>query len=464
MLGLFSTLDLARRAMQTQMAGVETTGQNIANVNTPGYSRQRVDITTSPDMPSGFGTEGTGSQVVGIQRIVSDLLNGQIQSNTSGLGYQQSRQTALQGAQDALGEFLSSGNGTSSSGLSSQLSSLFSAFQSVAATPNSVSARQALIGAAQSLATMFNQVGKQFTDLKTSLNTSLNNDVDSANKLLSSIADLNKQISGMEASGGNANDLRDKRELALENLSKLTDISTSTDNLGQINVSIGGQSLVSGRQVADTLKTYDAGGGQLLVQTATGGTNLTLTSGSMQGTIDARDNELGGMQTKLDSLASNLISAVNTVHSGGYSPTGTTGANFFNGTDAATISVNQSLVNNPSLIQTSSSAAGTSDNSVALQLAQLASTAQTGLNSQTFGDFYGAAVTGLGSALNDANTQVSNQQAVSDMLATQRGSVSGVNLDEEMTNMLTFQRAYTASAELLKTVDQMIQTTLGMKT
>ena len=464
MLGLFSTLDLARRSMQTQMAAVQVTGQNIANVNTPGYTRQRADITEALAVETTNGRIGTGAQVVKIQQLVSELMNNQIRSQNSDLGFQQGRQTALQSAQDALNEILSNGpNGTSSSGLSSQLTNLFSAFQGVATSPNSTSARQALVGAAQTLAATFNQVGGKLSDLKTALNTSLNNDVDSANKFLTQIASLNDQIYSAEISGGTANDLRDKRGLALENLGKLVNISTSTDAKGQINVSIGGQSLVAGKNLADTLKTYDAGGGQMLVQTATGGANLTLAGGSMQGTIDARDHDLVSLQTKLDSFASNLISAVNTVHSAGFSPTGTTGANFFTGTNAATISISTALANNPSLIQTSGSATASGDNSVALQLAQLASAAQAGLGGDTLGNFYGAAVAKIGTALSDANAQVENQSAVGEMLATQRGAISGVNIDEEMTNMIMFQRAYTASAELLKTVDQMIQTTLAMK-
>ncbi len=464
MSGLFSTLDLAKRSMQTQMAAIQVTGQNIANVNTPGYSRQRADITESLATPTTNGLVGTGAQAVRIQQLVSELMNGQIQSHNSDLGFQQGRQTALQSMQDALNEILSNGpNGTGSSGLSSQLTDLFSAFQAVATSPNSTSARQSLIGAAQTLSATFNQVGGKLSDLKTALNTSLNNDVDSANKFLSQIADLNARIADAEVSGGTANDLRDQRGLALENLGKLVNFSSSTDTKGQISVSIGGQLLVSGRQLADTLKTYDAGGGQMLVQTATGGANLTLAGGTMQGTISTRDGDLATLQTKLDSLASNLISAVNTVHGAGFSPGGTSGANFFTGTSAATISINAALVNNPSLIQTSGSATASGDNSVALQLAQLTSAAQAGLGNATFGNFYGAAVAKIGSALSDANAQVANQQAVSDMLSTQRGAVSGVNIDEEMTNMISFQRAYTASAELLKTVDQMIQVTLSMK-
>jgi flagellar hook-associated protein 1 FlgK len=230
-----------------------------------------------------------------------------------------------------------------------------------------------------------------------------------------------------------------------------------------LNVTVGGQLLVSGNQVLDRLQTYDAGGGRLLVQTA-GGNHLTLTGGSLQGTIDARDETLAGLQTSVNTLASTLITQVNAVHGGGYSLTGSTGANFFNGTDAATITVNASLADDPSLIQASASATATGDNSVALQLAQLASTAQPALNQQTPGDAYAATVAQLGQALQNANDQVTSQTAVANLLSSQRSSISGVNIDEEMTNLLGFQKAYSASAQLVKTVDEMFADVLAMKT
>ena len=291
--------------------------------------------------------------------------------------------------------------------------------------------------------------------------------MDSANQLLSGIATLNQQISTAEFSGGTPNDLLDEREQDLENLSSLTNITTSTGTNGAVDVSIGGQTLVSGSQVLDTLQTYDASGngsGQFLVQTATGGVNLTLTGGSMQGTIDARDGELATMRSSINTLASTLITQVNAVYSGGYSLTGTTGANFYNGSDAATITVNAALVNNPSLIQASGTSTATGDNSVALQLADMASTAQSGLNNQTFGDSYNQTVAALGDSLQTANNQVTNQTAVTNMLATQRSSVSGVNVDEEMTNLMSFQRAYEASAQLVTTLNTMLGDTLAMKT
>lgn len=472
MLGLFGTLNMAARSLQTQMTGVEVSGQNLANVNTTGYTRQRVNIQTSPDVGTSIGMQGTGANAVAINQLASSLLNGQIQGQSSVSGYWDAHQSSLQTAQANLGDFLNGTGSTSStdstssvssSGLSAQLNSLFSAFQSLATSPTSMTARQDMINQAQNLATTFNQVDSQLDKLGDAFNTSVSNDVDSANKLLSEIANLNSEISYAEFSGGTANNLLDARTQDLENLSHLVNIQTSTGAGNAVNISIGGETLVSGTQVMDTLQTYDAGNGRLLVQTATGGTPLTLTGGSIQGTIDARDGTLATMQASVNTLASTLITQVNSLHSGGYSLTGSTGADFFNGTDAGSITVNPSLADNPALIQTSGSATATGDNSVALKLAQLATATQAGLGNQTFGDAYAQTVTRLGSALKTANDEVSSQSVVTTMLTTQRDSVSGVNIDEEMTNLMGFQRAYQASAQLVNTVDSMLQTVLTMK-
>jgi flagellar hook-associated protein 1 FlgK len=292
----------------------------------------------------------------------------------------------------------------------------------------------------------------------------LSGNVTSANQLLTQIATLNGQITTAQQSGGNANDLSDEREQDLENLSQFTNITTSTNANGAVNVTIGGQALVTGNTVSDTLQTYDPGNGNLLVKTATGGVDLTLTGGSMQGTIDARDGTLATLQNSVNTLANQLITQVNSVSGAGYGLTGSTGNNFFSGTDAGTITVNPALANDPSLVQASASATTPGDNTIALQLAQLGTTAQAGLNNQTFNGSYDASVAGFGTALQNANTQVSNQTAVTNMLSTQRGSISGVNIDQELTNMMTYQQAYQASAQLVTTVNTMLTDTLAMKT
>jgi flagellar hook-associated protein 1 len=471
MLGLFGTMNLAARSLQTQMTGVEVTGQNIANVNTTGYSRQRVQISASPEIPTGIGPEGTGAEATAIKQIVSNLLNSQIQTQGSTGGYYNAQQSALQSAQDALAEFLSGSGATSStsstatdtagSGLSTQLNDFFNAFSALASSGSDAN-KQAAIGAAQKLAGSFNSIDTQFSNLHSSLNDSLNSDVDSANKLLSDIAGLNKEIDTAEFNGGNANTLRDERQQDLENLSQLTSVTTSSGTNG-LNVTIGGQTLVSGYNVSDNLQTYDAGGGQLLVRTASGGVNLTLTGGSMQGTIHARDGTLATMQGSLNTLANTLIAQVNTIHNSGYNSSGGNGNVFFTGSGAADMAVNSALKSNPALIQIAGSATNTGDTSLALQISQLSSGAQSALGNKTFTASYNSTVAGLGDALDTANTQVTNQTAVASMLTTQRGSISGVNLDEEMSNMILFQRAYQASAQVVTTVNSMLGDTLAMK-
>ena len=472
MLGLFGTLNLAARSLQTQMTGVEVTGQNLANVNTTGYSRQRVQISASPDVMTSIGPEGTGADATAIQQIVSNLLNGQIQTQGSTGGYWNAQQTALQSAQNALGEFLNGSGATSStatatnttgSGLSTQLNDFFNAFSALASSGSDAN-KQAAIGAAQKLAGTFTNIDAQFGNVRSSLNDSLSNDVNSANKLLSEIADLNKQIFTSEFNGGSANNLRDEREQDLENLSQLTSFTSSSGTNGSVNVTVGGQTLVSGYNVSDTLQTYDAGGGQLLVRTANGGVNLTLTGGSMQGTVDARDGTLATMQGSLNHLASTLITQVNTIHDSGFNSSGGNGNVFFTGSGAADIAVNSALKGNPSLLQISNSSTNTGDTSLALQISQLSSAAQATLGNKTFTGSYNTTVAGLGDALDHANTQATNQTAVSNMLSTQRGSISGVNVDEEMTNMILFQRAYQASAQVVTTVNTMLGDVLAMKT
>lgn len=479
MLSLFGTLNLASSALQAQMAGVQVAGENLANANTTGYSRQVVDLQESPYILTANGSQGTGVSVAGIQQITDALLNSQIQTQAGVVGYWNAQQSALQSAQTGLNEFLSSTSSTSSSsststtstGLAGQLSAFFNAFQAVATSPTSIADRQALVGQAQSLATLFNQISSQLSGLQTQINSSLSSQVASANQLLSNVAGLNAQIVQAQASGGNANGLLDQREQDLEQLAQYGNFQMTTQSDGSVTISAvaGSQTLVSGSNVVNSLVLEDPNNtGQLQVWTSNSNDQLTgvsygLSSGSLEGAIDARDGSLATLQNSINNLASDLITQVNSLHSAGYSLSGSTGAAFFTGTTAADMSVNQSLVDDPSLIQASGSATATGDNTVALQLAQLGSTAQSALNNQTFSDSYNQTVAALGTALQNANNQVTNQTSVATMLSTQRSSVSGVNLDEEMTNLMTFQRAYEASAEMVTTVNQMMQDVLNMK-
>jgi len=222
--------------------------------------------------------------------------------------------------------------------------------------------------------------------------------------------------------------------------------------------------------VLDTLEAYEAGvgTGRMMVRLPATMTPLTFSGGSIQGMIDARDGALADLKTQINTLATQLITQVNNLHRNGYSlPDGAggyhTGADFFTGSNAGNIAINQALVDDQSLIQAAGVSGAPGDNAVALSLAQLAAIAQVSLGNRTFNEYYNNGVASLGVALQHANNQVTDQQMVTNMLANRRNSVSGVSVDEEMTGLIQFQRAYQASAHLLTTVDEMIQTVLSMK-
>ena len=255
----------------------------------------------------------------------------------------------------------------------------------------------------------------------------------------------------------------DLREQDFENLSKLANIQTASNSDGTVSVSIGGQQLVTGNKLTDTLATYDPGNGNLLVQTATSATPLALSGGSIRGIIDARDGALATLRGGLDTMASSLITQVNGIYKSGYDLNGNKGADFFTGSDAATIGVNPAVANDPSQIQAAGTANAAGDNSIALQLAQLGQQTIAALNHQTFSGAYAQDVQNFGNALANANNQVGNYNSVNTMLLNQRDSVSGVSLEEETTNLITYQKAYEASAKIISTVNEMLQTVIAMK-
>ena len=468
-------MNLGAQSLQVQRQGVEVSGHNLANVNNPAYARQRLRIQTSLPIPTPWGPQGTGAQVTGIQQLRSAIVDGQIQAETSVRGFLDAKQAALQYGQAILGQTIdrqaTGPEGSAASlgvggqhGLAESLGDLFSSFQSLSTNPTSLTERQAVLMKAQDLAMQLNQIDTRLGNLNTSLDSSLQTDVSQANELLSQIADYNKQIFASEnGAPGSANDLRDLRQQRIEELSRLVNAQATEQPNGAIDVSISGTTMVSGLQVLDTLETYDAGGGQMLVRTATGGAALTLTGGSLQGTIDARDGALKTLRADVNSLASLVITEVNTLHSAGFSLTGSTGAIFFTGTNAADIAVNGTLLNDPALLQAGGVGGAVGDNQVALALAQLANKQNPGLSNRTFSQNYAQTVASLGQSLASVTTEISDQTVVEKMLQRQRDSVSGVSLDEEMTDMIKFQKGFEASAHLITTIDEMLQTVLSMK-
>jgi flagellar hook-associated protein 1 FlgK len=402
---------------------------------------------------------------VSITSMRNALLDAQVAAEGSVTGSLTAQQSALQNAEAYLNEQLSNNSSSSaassSTGLTADLSSLFSSLQTLSTDPSNISDRQAVIQSAQQLTEQFNQVSSGLSTVTSDLNTSIQNGVTAVNQDLSQIASLNKQIMVAQGSGGTADQLEDEREQTIENLAGYVNLTTSAQANGAVNVDVGGINMVNGDTVTDTLDTITSNG-KIYAASVNDG-ELTLTSGSIAGSVTARDGTVTTLQNSLDTLAGQLITQVNGVYEGGTDLNGNSGQPFFTGSDAATIGVNGSLVNDPSAFQASSTGQP-GDNGVVLAMAQLADTPLADLNNQTMSQYYSQAVGSFGSSLQSVNEQLTNSTSVAQMLTTQRASASGVDTDTEMTNLLQFQKAYEASAELISTVNEMLSTVVNMKT
>lgn len=475
MLGLFGTLNLGARSMQTQQQGVEVAGHNLSNVNNPAYARQRLRIESAPTVPDPVGPQGTGAESVAIRQIRDNLIDRQLASEISVTAQMEAAQQAYQYAQANLAQQIdrkaSGAEGAAAAegvggqnGIAEYLNNMFSAWQSLSTNVTSLAERQVLLLKAESLATQFNQVDQRLDGLRGMLNESVQDDVIKVNGLLSEIADLNAKIVNTEKrSDGQANDLRDARIERVEALARLVNLRAVEQPNGAVNITVDGNLLVDDQTVAAQLEAFDDGTGRVFVRLQGGGATVNLTGGEISGSIAARDGGIQTLRDGLNNLATSLIGEVNALHQGGYSLTGSTGAAFFNGTHAGDISVNAALLNDPSLLQAGGDPAAVGDNSVAVAVGQLANERHATLSGQTFSQNFGQLVAALGQNLNTVNDLLANQNIVETMLRRQRDSISGVSLDEEMTDLLRFQRAYQASAKLITAVDEMLEVVMSIK-
>jgi flagellar hook-associated protein 1 len=462
MLGLFGSLDMASRSLAAQQEAMAVAGQNMANANNPAYAEEQAVISSTTPLDTPIGQEGTGVAVTGITELRNSMLDSQITGENSVTSSYTAQQSALQSAQTYLGEQLtnSSASGASStSGLTADLSNLFNSFSSLSTDPSDLTTRQTVVQNAQQVANQFNQVSANLTQVQSGLNTSIGNGVTTSNQDLSEIATLNEQIMQAQAGGQSADQLVDTREATIEDLANQTNITTAAQSDGSVSISIGGVAMVRGGEAVNSLQTYTATNGQTMVEDANSSTPLDITGGSIGGNITARDGALASLQGSLDTLAGQLITSVNNVYSKGYDLGGNTGQNLFTGSGASDIAVNTSLANDPSSFQASGTAGATGDNTVALALAQL-DDPTTG--TQTISQSYAQTVSSLGNAIDAATDQLDTSQAVGTTLTNQRSSASGVDIDTEMTNLLQYQKAYEASAQLVSTINNMMQTAISM--
>lgn len=461
--GLFTALANTAQALQAQSVALGITSKNIANVNNPNYSRQYVVFGNKGEVMTAQGEEALGLQALTVQQYTDPLLNQQVITQLGLTANDSSLQSWLQQAQASLGQNLtnastspsSTSTATGDGGIASTLDNLVNSFQALAAQPTDTGTRQSLIQQATTLTQTFHTVDGNLAQVQANTSTQISTDVTTANTLLGNIATLNTQIAAAEATNpGSAVDLRDSREADLEQLAGIIPVSVTEQANGEDTVTTPD---TSGSPVVLVQKGVVQGSLNYAAGVVTGGlpaTTLGLGAGSIQGSLTAATGPIQALRTSLNNLASELVTAVN----GAYNPSATPGGDFFDptGTTAATISLASGL--NATTLVAGSGPAG--DNSIAVAVAALAnknfSTSSGDSIDGTFSSYYASTVGSFGQALSTATTNLDDNQNIQTLFENQRSSISGVNMDEEMSNLVQFQQAYVAGSETFNIINTLL--------
>jgi len=451
-------LDIARRALAAQEAALNVTSHNIANVNTPGYSRQRAVMKPSRPESEPWGMVGTGVDVQTVEQIRDRYIDTEIRSEVQGFGQWNYKERVF-------GEIEVAYNEPSDTGLSAVMRDFFDSWGELANDPESGSTRQRVRQTGEQLANKIQHLNERLTNLQGNLNDEFNQSVYEFNSMLQQVADLNERIVLSESRGVEANDYRDRRTYVLETLSELANISIHEGQDGSATLTLDGNILVE-RDKATKIGVRDRSLGYTYVSDPVVEANdhpIRLTDGKMKGILDMRDEVIPSHLDALDELADAIVSEVNSAHSLGYDKNGQTGRNFFNanGSGASNMALDPSVLSSIDNIAASGDGSA-GDGNTALTITQIEESKILENGTVTPSDYFAAVIGTLGVQTQEASFMRENQDLMVEQLRNQQDAIAGVSLDEEMTNLIKYQHAYQAAARLVSTVDEMMKTIVGM--
>lgn len=457
-------IEIARKALQANAYVLDTIGNNVANVNTPGYSRQKVLLkpsdTTSiavDNKNAPFATLGSGVSVYDVQRMRNEFYDHQMRNVLEDYGSWLQQSVAYSTLESIFNE-------PSDFGIAANLEAFWDSWYSVQIDPSDSGARANVISTAEQLSQSIKLVHSSLSNLRINLNESVPFKVEEVNSLLVRLQNLNEQIIKAEAAGTTTS-LKDERTRLMNELIQLVNVDYYEDNRGVATIAINGVILLSESEVTlleanlvtssgktsydiflkDTLKTIDVSGGEIY------------------GLIRSRDVIVSEFAEKLNQIATEIITKVNQVHRSGYDLNGNQGINLFGGNGASDIKINDLLARNSSLIAASSTRDNVEGNgNNALAINKLRDTGLFDSGTASISKFYQNLIAELGvNSLSSQNYLQTNQDVIK-QLEKQIAEVSGVSIDEEMADMVKFQHAYQAAAKYLAVVQEILDTIVNM--
>jgi flagellar hook-associated protein 1 FlgK len=454
-MSLTSSLYTSLSALQANEGALAATSNNIANVNTPGYSRQVAQLEEAPTISFGELQFGTGVNLAGVQGIRDNVLQLRLNQEAQTQGQLNTFVAGMNQVQSVFNE-------PAGSGLQSLLSNFYDSFQQLAADPTNLGLRQTTISDAQSLASGFQQSAAALVSEQQSADQGVVQTVGQVNSLTAQIAKLNGQISAAAGGGQTPNSLLDQRALAINQLSQLVDVQSITADANSLTLTTnGGTLLVTGNQSfkLSTQTNVTTGFQDVYAQ----GSDITtsIQSGNLSGYLQIRNSEIPSLTNQLNTLASGIAKSVNTQSAAGFDLNGNPGGNsFVPPASLATAALNMAVsITNPSNVAASGD--GTPGNNVnATALANLQNSPN--IAGQTPINYYSAIVFQVGNATAAGTSSLAGQNLIIQQLQDQQASESGVSLNAEAANIVLYQNAYDAAARVTGVIASLYQTAINM--
>ncbi len=453
MAGLFGSLSVAANAMLVQQSGIAVTANNVANINTPGYSRQRANLAESAPVFNGTRSIGTGVTLQQITSLRDRVLELRIQDEMQQQGSLEAQVNSLS---DVDLQF-----STQNANIGDALDKFFDALSNLSPDPSNSALRQSVLVSAQNLASQFQSTSTMLTQRQFNLNLQIEQAVAQVNQITSQIADLNERISTSGIPEDQLGTYVDDRNLLLQKLSSLMGNHVITADDGLTVTAWDGTTLVVGNRYFGIDVSADASGNPKLTVAGHDITNIS-SGGSISGLLQVRNDVIPDILSGLDSLATNLITNFNSVHRKGTDLNGHTGINFFvpapgSGVgSAAAFAV--SITSADEIAASGDNNAGSNANLNAL----IGLRSQRIVNGDTPTDAYAKLTFEVGSQLANAKADLQSSDAMVQQLNSQRGAISGVSLDEEASNLVRYQRAYEAAARVLTIISDLTRVSVNL--
>ena len=457
MAGSFSSLNTALTALRYTSAAMDVASNNIANVNTEGYTRRRVLAASigAPAVPANWSIyDGVGGGVAtnGVDRLSDALLDARSRTEHGNQSYLDVRSTVLQRVETAIGE-------PGDTGVSKALADFRAAWHDLANDPGGSASRTNVLGAATALADAIHAQSRSLDSEASTQRASLISAVSEVNTVATQLAQTNKTIAASQLDGVDVSNLQDQRDQLANRLAELTGGTATPRADGGLDVTVGGVSLVSGSTARSLVITggtnpdgsADGNPVSLGISDGTTTTAVSGLTGSVGSTTDLLTTTLPAYAAGLSAVAKDLADGVNALHQGGFDSTGAAGGAFFT-YDPTNVAGSLSVaITDASKIAAAGTAGGTLDGSIADSIGASGSTESA----------YQQLVTGFGTEVSSVKRQQTTQQMLTTQIDSARQQLSGVNLDEEMVSMLSSQRAYEAAARVMTTVDSVLDTLIN---